>query len=588
MIWMLRISTLSLIAQLSDQASFCSIRFAIPAKRRRSPSGGGTPWNHRLASDGAPTREASYSRHLRLSVVSPLATMNETELSTSDGGKKIQRSGIDDGPRSQLQHRRPVFFGTPPPAKEIARLLVKRSGKAKTSDGAMASLTLQPVSAVGRLHSVRLLARSLCVCELIPSTSTDIGTFPWAYSWAFGENQEMTVQLLAVGDMAASVEELSHCIVLVRGTTVVDKKESLKNWVKNSQLDVKVASIQRVNDTIWAPLAFSSDAANDCSQLYQTCSSKPRTEGLRFLRLSDVYPPARNRKPVTLVNSLASIESFALSVAKMSSTVASSVNQTSYVGIDCEWKPDTLSQPEDVQPILLLQIAMHDAKEVYLLDLQSLLRPLMPPNEELNAVEASVSAIVSHIWQSSRFIKVGFQVVGDLRRLAASYPHMKCFETVHSVMEVSRMARKVMRVVTKQRNSKFVTSSLARLVEHSLQRSTDKEQQCSDWSARPLSAAQLEYAALDAAIAPYLLDHSVMPCGNGVQVFREPRLHVGRWIGDASFDDCITSWEFVPATSTSVTPFKGESSRKRDKRHQRLFGNLPPVVTHRREPGPHR
>jgi 3'-5' exonuclease len=410
-----------------------------------------------------------------------------------------------------------------------------------------------------------------------------MGTKPTLYSWAYGRNQGMAVQLLVVGDMASSVGDLSHGVVLVRGTTVVDKKESLRNWSKNSQLDVKVSSIQPVNDTIWTPLTLSSDCSDDSSQLYQTCPSRPTidADGLRFLRLTDVYDPS-HRKPITLVNSFASIDSFARSVAKLNSTVASSSKQIAYVGIDCEWKPDTLSQPEDVQPILLLQIALHDAHEVYLLDLQHLLRPLMPPGEELNAFEASVSSIVSDLWQSSRFVKVGFQLVGDLRRLAASYPHMKCFGTVHSVMEVSRVARKVMRVVSGERNSKFVTSSFARLVEHNLQRAIDKEQQCSDWSARPLSAAQLEYAALDAAIAPYLLDRSLMPCGSDVQVFREPRLQIGRWIGDVSFADCITSWEFVTTTSASAPPFRGESMRRRDKRHQRWFGNLPPVVTRRR------
>ena len=47
---------------------------------------------------------------------------------------------------------------------------------------------------------------------------------------------------------------------------------------------------------------------------------------------------------------------------------------------------------------------------------------------------------------------------------------------------------------------------LAAVVRRHLGRHLDKTEQCSDWSNRPLSRAQLDYAALDAELMPELYD----------------------------------------------------------------------------------
>jgi hypothetical protein len=258
------------------------------------------------------------------------------------------------------------------------------------------------------------------------------------------------------------------------------------------------------------------------------------------------------------------------------------------VGIDCEWKPDTLVERLDPQPILLLQISLHQLRKVFLLDLQTLLRPLQSPSEPMNEVEEAVAAVIKDLLTCAHALKVGFQLVGDLRRLAASYPHIMmtaedgAIGKVEGVVEVSRLSRKVMRV-TKQRNARFVSSSLARMVEHYLKRSIDKRQQCSDWSARPLTSAQMEYAALDAAIGPVILEqHFLTAVANApqLQIMTAP-LQIGRWKDDVSFAECITSWEFVVASATGKDVVPTASIKQRGKNYRRLFGNLPPIITHR-------
>jgi ribonuclease D len=47
--------------------------------------------------------------------------------------------------------------------------------------------------------------------------------------------------------------------------------------------------------------------------------------------------------------------------------------------------------------------------------------------------------------------------------------------------------------------------SLKKVCEHWLRLRMSKEEQCSDWNLRPLSATQIQYAALDAEVLLRLL-----------------------------------------------------------------------------------
>ena len=77
-------------------------------------------------------------------------------------------------------------------------------------------------------------------------------------------------------------------------------------------------------------------------------------------------------------------------------------------------------------------------------------------------------------------------------------------------MEASTLVRTVMQL-NKQGNGRHQeASSLARLTEHFVGRTLNKEEQILDWSIRPLTAEQVEYAALDYSVAPPLIVKTIL------------------------------------------------------------------------------
>ena len=126
------------------------------------------------------------------------------------------------------------------------------------------------------------------------------------------------------------------------------------------------------------------------------------------------------------------------------------------------------------QPVLLLQISFHELQTVYLLDLQTMLRPLMSPDTTMNDVETEVSKALSPLLESKFIIKVGYQLCSDLRRTFASYPHLPCFQEVQSTLEISSFIKKVLHI-SKQKKSRYITTSLAAMTSHYLGMTVDKE-----------------------------------------------------------------------------------------------------------------
>ena len=94
---------------------------------------------------------------------------------------------------------------------------------------------------------------------------------------------------------------------------------------------------------------------------------------------------------------------------------------------------------------------------------------------------------------------MGFAIRGDIEKLCASFPHMPCFQVFTSVIDLYSLASIVF-----PNTSKYVYISLRKLCAFVLKKNLDKSQQCSPWHVRPLSKAQIEYAALDAAIVQLL------------------------------------------------------------------------------------
>ncbi len=183
-------------------------------------------------------------------------------------------------------------------------------------------------------------------------------------------------------------------------------------------------------------------------------------------------------------------------------------------GIDCEWRPTgayaeaLLGGPDD-NPVALMQICLPSIGKVYLVDTYGTLRPNLADTEAMTETESILSEAISAIFGSKKMIKAGYSVGVDFRKLAASFPHMPSFRNVRSVVELSTLAERL-----HPKSARPWLGSLQKLTKLVLGYDIAKEQQCSDWESRPLTPSQIEYATLDCALPPRLLDEMAEGSGN--------------------------------------------------------------------------
>jgi len=185
------------------------------------------------------------------------------------------------------------------------------------------------------------------------------------------------------------------------------------------------------------------------------------------------------------------------------------------VGLDLEWRPRRFaaavaatvaaasgggtvaaaaaaSEGEAAQlPVALLQLASRS--EVFLVDVQALSRA-----SDAAALLAQLSGGVARLLQCASVTKLGFACRGDLERLEMALPG--CTADAAGLVDVQPLVR----VGLGRRKGSPVGLQQACAALLGLQ--LDKGQQVSDWELRPLSEAQLAYAALDAAVLPPLYD----------------------------------------------------------------------------------
>jgi len=188
-------------------------------------------------------------------------------------------------------------------------------------------------------------------------------------------------------------------------------------------------------------------------------------------------------------------------------------------GLDAEWKPGKNCGSDN--PVSTLQLSTQ--RYSFLIDLQCLCQSLHLEDSCDESVqsetELELNRVLSKLFQDSNTPIIGFGVLADLGKMAASFPHMPCFCLYNGVIDL----QKVSSIVLPKPDAQFA-SSLQKTVALVLQRRLLKEQQCSDWTTRPLSSEQIEYATLDAAVLPYLLKQimgeSVLERYNG-QLFNE-------------------------------------------------------------------
>ena len=155
--------------------------------------------------------------------------------------------------------------------------------------------------------------------------------------------------------------------------------------------------------------------------------------------------------------------------------ICSQLVSSEVLGVDCE---TTIYPP---QRMCMLQIATRE--HVYLIDPLEVkeLSPLKP------VLESSDTLLVIH--------NAPFE-----RRFLAM--HDIYIENIYDTLRISRNLRG-----KKDNNNQKIPHGLGYVCERELGLSMSKEQQASDWSQRPLTKEQLQYAALDAEVMLQLYDH---------------------------------------------------------------------------------
>jgi len=443
-----------------------------------------------------------------------------------------------------------------------------------------------PVTAIGRITSVRQISKRLVFADFAPpdypvditlSSYEKQEQYQKDMPWRSGEDgKDMYVQII-VGktfcDQAGEVDGSDQLkllkpgrLILIRGAVNVDPKQkngwdnSAGNWAQKRSLDVILSS--------FVILAESEEVEEVVEEHMRTLGHLPWERKRQFQQRAVASTLDRRKTNdneesmaqevstttnsvltvaqfnsqlqgtplmVNIVDSLESIKAMANDVTRLSSQIENASEPAElleYVlGLDCEWRPtgaynlETGSGRLDDHPVALVQISIPALGKVYLVDTHKVLRPNLSQGEEMVHIEEVLSETISTIFLSMTIIKVGYKVAVDFRRLAGSFPHISAFRRVNSVVELSTLAK-----MLHPSSSLQSLGSLQRLTKLVLGYDISKEQQCSDWETRPLTPDQIEYATLDCALPPRLLDGMAEGAGNAEM--------------KAVLPHCTSSWRF--------------------------------------------
>lgn len=477
---------------------------------------------------------------------STLLKIHGTELvdvtkTTHEEAKDI---GAAETITSYEKNQEKPYFQIAPPNSEVVELVL---------DSGMPN-PIEPIrfQIAGRISGIRRMAGRLAFVDFAPidyigtGTKSDANDMPWRSAV---DGQDMAVQLIAGksfcahrknGDGPEALKRLKvGQLVLIDGRTNVGNRESLGNWQKKRSLDIVLLDYRHLE-------APHSDAIGNNNYVKKSIGASKREEASKsepFLELDDVLPTIN--PTIHVVDTVESIDKFVTDLKALAVTFETNDAASSppLVGIDCEWKPNFLLSPtlEEKQPVLILQASLQRLGKIYLFDLQGLLRPCLHPSSKMNYIESETSAALTLLFDSGTYIKVGYQLATDLQRLAGSYPHIQAFRNFHGIVETSTVARKMLKLA-RQKNPKPLTGSLSALAKFLLTKPMNKEQQISDWSIRPLSQAQRQYAALDAAVTPKILETCLKRANAS---WFSNKLQFGRGDEDKVFDKVVHSFRFL-------------------------------------------
>jgi len=164
---------------------------------------------------------------------------------------------------------------------------------------------------------------------------------------------------------------------------------------------------------------------------------------------------------------------------------------TAVVGIDAERQPPAFERPgAATPPLALLQLATRD--RVYAIDLVAA--------ADDDAMTRALGETLGRVLGCTSVLKLGFCAADDFSRLARTPGLEAAAAAAAPVLDLQPRAGEVLG------RSKRAPPGLAGTCTALLGVGLDKAQQQSDWGARPLTDAQLRYAALDAFCLPLLYD----------------------------------------------------------------------------------
>lgn len=373
------------------------------------------------------------------------------------------------------------YFPIDGPSMNMARLVLREKD---------ISNPLCPVflTTVGRIGNISIRTKRSLRCEFLPPSqkkqnaneimNEQDASYPWKSATRDGS---ITVDLMFGKVFLQNVgtkqgERLIETfqtgqLLQIEAKTNPGQRESIQKWVDDNCLELTLIDCQLLSPSLGAVEDHHSDSGPKSGKKKKigTYSSLPT------LGLDNIFDKYASIK---FVDNLDSISDFSNDISKVLSRLSSDEDSGSaspLVGIDCEWQPrEFMENPNLPQPVLLLQVSFHELQKVYILDLQALLRPLVPSNTPMNDVEKEVSSALSGLMKSKLIIKVGYQLSSDLRRIFASYPHLSCFQEVHSTLEIASVIKRVLQI-SKQKKSRYITMSLAAMTSHYLEMTLDKE-----------------------------------------------------------------------------------------------------------------
>jgi hypothetical protein len=225
-------------------------------------------------------------------------------------------------------------------------------------------------------------------------------------------------------------------------------------------------------------------------------------DALEVVRLKDVLPKESTWQVVDDIPGIQKLQSELVQIISCTSEADAKGNDDYLIastawGLDCEWRPSHTH--DDHHPVATLQLS--SGNNAYVIDMISLCRNNVKDlNSDLMPTERLLSDTLSNLFIDKSIRILGFGIVQDLSKLAASYPHMPCFYLFNSVIDLHSLSRRAY-----PRSPRDFSNSLQKAVAVHFRKKLDKSEQCSEWDLRPLRSSQLEYASLDAAILPKLL-----------------------------------------------------------------------------------